>query len=53
MLEQILEDRTIARAIATYQQRPDATGDLIDLVRLVEFELVQDDLDRQKAGADG
>jgi len=44
-LEQIIEDRLIARAIATYTQHPTATGDLIDLVKAVHFELVQEEID--------
>lgn len=45
LLEQIIEDRLIARAIAAYQQNPKATGTLVDLVRLVEFEGVQEELE--------
>lgn len=47
LLEQIIEDRLIARAIATYQANPKATGDLVDMVKAVKFELVQEELDAQ------
>lgn len=48
MLERIVEDRSIVRAIGIYKQNPKATGDVIDLVRLVEFEEVQAELDVQQ-----
>lgn len=49
MLEQIIQDRAIARAIRVYQQDPKATGDiLVDLVRLVDFELAQEAIDAQQ-----
>jgi hypothetical protein len=48
LLEQIIEDRAIARAIATVKTNPKATGELADLVRIVQFELVKEELDAEK-----
>lgn len=42
MLDTIIEDRLMVRAIDVYQQNPKATGALVQLVREVEFEDVQE-----------
>lgn len=39
MLEQIIEDRQIARAIARYDMDPKASGALVDQVREIDYEL--------------
>ncbi len=44
LLEQIIEDRAIARAIATLDANPKARGDIVDLVNIVQFELAQEEL---------
>lgn len=44
MLEQIVEDRVIGRAIATYKQNPKASGEYVDLVKQIEFEAVHAEL---------
>jgi hypothetical protein len=50
LLEQIIDDRIIARAIATYTANPKATGELIDLVKAVQFELIQEEIDAETHG---
>lgn len=55
LLEAVLEARQFGRAIAIYEANPQAPGELVALIKTIDFELVQDDLDRQrqKAGAGG
>jgi hypothetical protein len=49
LLEQIIEDRLIVRAILAYRANPNADGDLIDLVKRVQFDLVQEEIDADHA----
>jgi len=43
MLDTILEYRYLARAVAIYRQQPEAEGELVDLIREIHAELVQDE----------
>ncbi len=45
-LEQIIEYRNYVGAKAVYDQHPAATSGLIDLVRIIDFELAQEEIDR-------
>lgn len=49
MLEQIIEDRQIVRAITIYQQNPTAQGVLVDLVKRIEFERAQEEIESDHA----
>lgn len=45
MLEEILEARAYERAYAVYQQDPrHATGEFVDMVKLLDFERAQEEL---------
>jgi hypothetical protein len=41
-LEQLIEYRGYARAKAIYQQNPQADGAMVQLVKVITFELAQD-----------
>jgi hypothetical protein len=43
-LEQVLEYRQLARAIAIYEQNPKAEGALVQFVRMLDFEMTAEEL---------
>jgi hypothetical protein len=45
LLEDIIEARAYARAKAIYTQNPMAEGELVQLVKVIEFELAQKEID--------
>lgn len=47
MLDTILEYRYLARAVAAFRQNPATSGDLVDLIKVIHAELVQDEHDGQ------
>lgn len=44
LLETMLEYRAYARAKQVYDQNPKATGGIVDLVKVIEFELAQKEI---------
>jgi hypothetical protein len=46
-LEQVIEYRAFARAYQVYQANPKAQGEMVQLVKVIEFEEVQRELDAQ------
>lgn len=55
LLESILEARQFGRAIAIYEQDPQAPGELVALIKTIDYELAAEEIarKRQKAGAGG
>lgn len=47
-LEEIINSRNYGRAFHAFRANPKATGELVDLVKVIEFELVQEEIDAQK-----
>ena len=47
-LESILEYRQFGRAIAIYEQSTQAPGELVALIKTIDFELVADELARKR-----
>jgi hypothetical protein len=46
-LELLIEYRSYAAAYATFRANPEATSELVDLVKAIEFALVQEELDAE------
>ena len=49
LLDRILEDRYLARAIAHYRDHPKAEGLLMNLLRTIDLELAQEEIDAAHA----
>jgi len=48
MLERIVEYRQLARAIAIYEANPKAPGELVQFVKVIDFEMTQEELAARK-----
>jgi len=48
-LDRILEDRYLARAIAHFHTHPKAEGPLMDLLRTIDLDLAQEEIDARHA----
>ena len=48
LLDEIIASRHYVRAYHAWHQNPKVEGDLVDLVKAISFELVQDEIDAQE-----
>jgi hypothetical protein len=47
-LELLIEYRAYAAAYQVFRQTPSATGELVDVVKAIEFALVQEEIDAEQ-----